>query len=77
MWLLSAPASAQRFRGGVDLVSLTITVTEGTRYVTDLEEADFEVSVKGENSLVKFLSVRSKGQSLLNSVNILVELILR
>ena len=29
------------------------------------EEADFEVSVKGDNSLVKFLSVRSKGQSLL------------
>ncbi len=30
-----------------------------------VESADFEVSVKGENSLVKFLSPKSKGQSLL------------
>jgi 3-methyladenine DNA glycosylase AlkD len=28
-------AGQDRFRGGVDLVSLNITVTEGTRYVTD------------------------------------------
>ena len=38
-----------------------------TNYDADrvTEEAEFEVSVKGDNSLVRFLSVRSKGQSLL------------
>ena len=30
-----------------------------------IDEAEFEVSVKADNSLVRFLSVRSKGQSLL------------
>jgi outer membrane lipoprotein-sorting protein len=30
-----------------------------------VEEAEFDVSVKGDNSLVRFLSIRSKGQSLL------------
>ena len=30
-----------------------------------VEEAGFEVSVKGDNSLVRFLSLKSKGQSLL------------
>ena len=56
VWLLGAPASAQRFRGGVDLVSLTITVTEGTRYVTDLEEADFEVFEDGVRQPLTFFS---------------------
>lgn len=56
VWLLGAPASAQRFRGGVDLVSLTITVTEGTRYVTDLDEADFEVFEDGVRQPLTFFS---------------------
>ncbi len=56
VWLVGAPASAQRFRGGVDLVSLTITVTEGTRYVTDLEEADFEVFEDGVRQPLTFFS---------------------
>jgi Ca-activated chloride channel family protein len=56
VWVLGAPASAQRFRGGVDLVSLTITVTEGTRYVTDLEEADFEVFEDGVRQPLTFFS---------------------
>jgi hypothetical protein len=30
----------QSIRGGVDLVSLTVTVTEGPRYVTDLDAPD-------------------------------------
>ena len=56
VWMLGASASAQRFRGGVDLVSLTITVTEGTRYVTDLEEADFEVFEDGVRQPLTFFS---------------------
>ena len=33
------PPPAPSFRGGVDLVSLNVTVTEGTKYVTDLSQA--------------------------------------
>ena len=51
-----AAAYAQRFRGGVDLVSLTVTVTEGGRYVTDLEEADFEVFEDGVKQPLTFFS---------------------
>jgi Ca-activated chloride channel family protein len=46
----------QRFRGGVELVSLTVTVNEGTRYVTDLEEADFEVFEDGVKQPVTFFT---------------------
>ena len=57
-------ALADGFRGGVDsgVVNVKLTNFEGDRVV---EEAGFEVSVKGDNSLVKFLSLKSKGQSLL------------
>jgi outer membrane lipoprotein-sorting protein len=57
-------AAADAFRGGVEsgVVRVTLANFDGDRLV---EEADFEVSVKGENSLVRFLSVKSKGQSLL------------
>ena len=57
-------ARADGFRGGFDSAVIRVKLTN---YESDRvsEEADFEVSVKGENSLVKFLSVRSKGQSLL------------
>lgn len=57
-------ARADGFRGGVDsgVVNVKLTNFEGNRVV---EEAGFEVSVKGDNSLVKFLSPKSKGQSLL------------
>lgn len=55
---------ADRYRGDFDSAVFRVRLTnyEGDRVS---EEADFEVSVKAENSLVKFLSVRSKGQSLL------------
>lgn len=55
---------ADGFRATFDafVVRVRLTNTEEDR-VTD--EADFEVSAKGDNSLVRFLSVRSKGQSLL------------
>jgi len=39
--------SSQVFRGGVELVSLNITVTDGTKYVTDLNQEDFEVYEDG------------------------------
>ena len=57
-------ARADGFRGGFDsfVTRVRITNYDAERVV---EEAEFEVSVKGDNSLVRFLSVRSKGQSLL------------
>jgi outer membrane lipoprotein-sorting protein len=57
-------AAADGFRGGFasGIVEVKLTNYDVDRVV---EEAGFEVSVKGENSLVRFLSVRSKGQSLL------------
>jgi len=57
-------ARADTWRGGFDsaVVRVKLTNYEAGRMT---EAADFEVSAKGDNSLVKFLSVRSKGQSLL------------
>jgi len=46
----------QRIRGGVDLVSLTVTVTDGARYVTDLDEQDFEVFEDGVKQQTSFFS---------------------
>jgi len=47
----AAPApqqpSSQVFRGGVELVSLNVTVTDGSKYVTDLNQEDFEVYEDG------------------------------
>lgn len=55
---------ADAFRGAFDsfVTHVKLTNYDGPRIV---EEAEFEVSIKGDNSLVRFLSVRSKGQSLL------------
>ena len=53
---LGASTYAQRFRGGVDLVSLTVTVTDGGRYITDLEQADFEVFEDGVKQPLTFFS---------------------
>lgn len=53
---LGAAGSDQRFRGGVDLVSLTVTVTEGGRYITDLNEEDFEVFEDGVKQPLTFFS---------------------
>ncbi len=44
------------YRGGIDLVSLHVTVTDGTRYITDLEEKDFEVYEDGVKQHVTFFS---------------------
>ena len=55
---------ADAFRVTFDafVVHVTLTNMDGARVE---DKADFEVSVKDDNSLVRFLSVRSKGQSLL------------
>jgi Ca-activated chloride channel family protein len=45
-----------RLRSGIDLVSLNVTVMEGTRYVPDLEEADFEVFEDGAKQPLSFFS---------------------
>ena len=45
-----------RLRSGVDLVPLSVTVMEGTRYVPDLEETDFEVFEDGAKQSISFFS---------------------
>ena len=47
---------AQVFRGGVELVSLNVTVTDGTKYVTDLTQDDFEVFEDGALQTVTFFA---------------------
>jgi Ca-activated chloride channel family protein len=46
----------ERFRGGIELISLNVTVTEGGRYVTGLAQADFEVFEDGIKQNVTFFS---------------------
>ncbi len=50
------PPPAPSFRGGVDLVSLNVTVTEGTKYVTDLGQDDFSVYEDGVKQDVTFFN---------------------
>jgi Ca-activated chloride channel family protein len=52
------PSGAQQpFRAGVDLVSLNVTVTDGTtRYVTDLKGTDFDVFEDGVKQEVTFFN---------------------
>jgi Ca-activated chloride channel family protein len=51
-----AVAQEQRYRAGVDLVSLNVTVMEGTKYISDLDEKDFEVYEDGTRQTVSFFS---------------------
>jgi Ca-activated chloride channel homolog len=51
-----APATQPSFRSGVELVSLNVTVMEGTRYVTDLEQKDFNVFEDGVKQEVTFFN---------------------
>jgi Ca-activated chloride channel family protein len=58
---LAITTSAQqgRFRAGVDLVSLNVTVMDGPKYVTGLEEGDFDVFEDGvKQSLTIFSPVQ-------------------
>ena len=52
----TAALAAQRFRAGVELVTLSVTATEGTRYVTDLDEQEFEVYEDGARQAITFFS---------------------
>jgi Ca-activated chloride channel family protein len=61
--VLAAPLDAARggqdqpaFRAGVELVSLNVTVMEGTHYVTDLEQKDFNVFEDGVKQDVTFFN---------------------
>jgi Ca-activated chloride channel family protein len=50
-------AQPQRFRGGVELVSLNVTVTDPSgKYVIDLTEPDFEVYEDGARQSLTFFS---------------------
>lgn len=51
-----AAQDTQRFRAGVELVSLTVTVTHGSKYVTDLDEVDFAVFEDGVRQDLTFFT---------------------
>jgi Ca-activated chloride channel homolog len=53
---VAAQQQEPRFRGGVDLVSLNVTVMEGARYVRDLGEQDFEIYEDGARQGISFFS---------------------
>ena len=52
----AAPQQPPSFRAGVELVSLNVTATEGTRYVTDLTQNDFSVFEDGVKQEVTFFT---------------------
>ena len=55
---LSITLAAQqgRFRAGIELVSLNVTVTDGAKYVTGLEQSDFDVFEDGVKQNLSFFS---------------------
>jgi VWFA-related protein len=58
-----APADRQRpsFRSGIDIVSLNVTVTDGSNhYVTDLTEGEFSVFEDGVRQNITFFSRRQQ-----------------
>ena len=55
-WFGIGTTAQAPFRGGIDLVSLNVTVSDGQRYVTDLEEADFEIFEDGIKQQTTFFS---------------------
>jgi Ca-activated chloride channel family protein len=54
--VLSAAQQPPSFRAGVELVSLNVTVTEGQKYVTDLNQEDFSVYEDGAKQEVTFFN---------------------
>jgi Ca-activated chloride channel family protein len=53
--------SSPSFRAAIDIVSLTVTVTDGaSHYVTDLEESDFQVFEDGVRQEASFFSRRQQ-----------------
>ena len=58
-------AAQQRYRAGIELVSLTVTATDTTgKYVTDLNQDDFEVYEDGARQQVSFFSKNQQPISL-------------
>lgn len=57
---IPAALAQQRFRAGVELVPLNVSVTDGTRFVTDLEQEEFEVFEDGVKQNVSFFSRRQQ-----------------
>lgn len=49
-------AAQDRFRAGIDVVSLNVTVTQSGRFVTGLEQGEFEVYEDGVKQDVNFFS---------------------
>ena len=45
-----------KIRSGVELVSLNVSVTDGSKFVADLEQGDFEVFEDGAKQAVSFFS---------------------
>jgi Ca-activated chloride channel family protein len=52
----ASPQQPQMFRGGIELVSMNVTVAEGTRYVTDLEQTEFQVFEDGVAQEITFFN---------------------
>src|SRR5690349_13119762 len=73
--LVSIGIAAQqgKFRAGVELVSLNVTVMEGTKYVTGLQQEDFEVYEDGAKQTLSFFSAVQQpiAQPFTNDVNAL------
>src|SRR6187549_973597 len=49
-------AQQGKFRAGVELVSLNVTVMDGAKYVTGLQQEDFEVYEDGAKQSLSFFS---------------------
>ena len=54
----AAGVAAQRFKAGVELVSLNVSVSDGSKFITDLEGHEFEVFEDGAKQTVSFFSRR-------------------
>ena len=54
----AAGLSAQRFKAGVELVSLNVSVTDGGKFISDLEEHEFEIFEDGAKQSIMFFSRR-------------------
>ena len=54
----AAVLSAQRFKAGIELVSLNVSVTDGSKFITDLEEKEFQVFEDGAQQSITFFSRR-------------------
>ena len=53
---LAAGLTAQVFRAGVELVPLNVSVTDGTKFIGDLQENEFEVFEDGVKQTITFFS---------------------